>query len=81
MSYRVLRQYTLRFGYVRIKQEKRVCYLYKWRNKKVPLHSAKQQFYVSNGTNYINYANFILIVMTALWSLPPLLYTIVGLMV
>lgn len=81
MSYRVLRQYTLRFGYVRIKQEKRVCYLYKWRNKKVPLHSAKQQFYVSNGTNYINYANFILMVITALWSLPPLLYTIVGLMI
>lgn len=81
MSYRVLRQYTLRFGYVRIKQEKRVCYLYKWRNKKVPLHSAKQQFYVSNGTNYINYANFILMIITALWSLPPLLYTIVGLMV
>lgn len=36
------------------------------RNKKVPLHSAKQQFYVSNGTNYINYANFILMVITAL---------------
>lgn len=81
MSYRVLRQYTLRFGYVRIKQEKRECYQYKWRKKKVPLHSAKQQFYVSNGTNYINYANFILMVITALWSLPPLLYTIVGLMV
>lgn len=58
MSYRVLRQHTLRFGYVRIKQEKRVCYLYKWRNKKVPLHSAKQQFYVSNGTNYIYLAFF-----------------------
>ena len=81
MSYRVLRQHTLRFGYVRIKQEKRERCQYKRRNKKVPLHSAKQQFYVSNGTNYINYANFILIVMTALWSLPPLLYTIVGLMV
>lgn len=81
MNYRVLRQHTLRFGYVRIKQEKRECYQHKQRNKKVPLHSAKQQFYVSNGTNYINYANFILMVITALWSLPPLLYTIVGLMV
>lgn len=81
MNYRVLRQHILRFGYVRIKKEKRECYQYKWRNKKVPLHSAKQQFYVSNGTNYINYANFILMVITALWSLPPLLYTIVGLMV
>lgn len=30
------------------------------------MHSAKQQFYVSNGTNYINYANFILMVITAL---------------
>ncbi len=36
---------------------------------------------MNNGTNYINYANFILMVITALWSLPPLLYTIVGLMV
>ena len=81
MSYRVLRQYTLRFGYVRIKQEKRERCQYKQRNKKVPLHSAKQKFYVSNGTNYINYANFILMIITALWSLPPLLYTIVGLMV
>lgn len=80
MNYRVLRQHTLRFGYVRIK-EKRECYQHKQRNKKVPLHSAKQQFYVSNGTYYINYANFILMVITALWSLPPLLYTIVGLMV
>lgn len=53
MSYRVLRQHTLRFRYVRIKQEKRECYQYKRRNKKVPLHSAKQQFYVSNGTNYL----------------------------
>lgn len=60
MSYRVLRQYTLRFGYVRIKQEKRERYQYKRRNKKVPLHSAKQLFYVCNGTNYINYANFIM---------------------
>ena len=73
MSYRVLRQHTLRFGYVRIKQEKRESYQYKRRNKKVPLHSAKQQFYVSNGTNYINYANFILMVITALYSLPFLL--------
>lgn len=73
MSYRVLRQYTLRFGYVRIKQEKRERYHYKRRNKKVPLHSAKQQFYFSNGTNYINYANFILMVITALCSLPFLL--------
>ena len=53
MSYRVLRQYTLRFGYVRIKQEKRERCQYKQRNKKVPLHSAKQKFYVSNGTNYM----------------------------
>ena len=73
MSYRVLRQYTLRFGYVRIKQEKRERYQYKRRNKKVPLHSAKQLFYVSNGTNYINYANFILMVITALCCLPFLL--------
>ena len=73
MSYRVLRQYTLRFGYVHIKQEKRERYHYSEETKKVPLHSAKQQFYVSNGTNYINYANFILMVITALCSLPFLL--------
>ena len=73
MSYRVLRQYTLRFGYVRIKQEKRERYQYKRRKKKVPSHSTKQKFYVSNGTNYINYANFILMVITALCSLPFLL--------
>ena len=58
MNYRVLRQHILRFGYVRIKKEKRECYQYKWRNKKVPLHSAKQQFYVSKGTNYIYLAFF-----------------------
>lgn len=34
MSYRVLRQHILRFGYVRIKQEKRERYQYKRRNKK-----------------------------------------------
>ena len=73
MSYRVLRQHILRFGYVRIKQEKRERYHYSEETKKVPLHSAKQQFYVSNGTNYINYANFILMVITTLCSLPFLL--------
>ena len=34
MSYGVLRQHTLRFGYVRIKLEKRERYQYKRRNKK-----------------------------------------------
>ena len=34
MSYRVLRQYTLRFGYVRIKQEKRERYHYSEETKK-----------------------------------------------
>ena len=50
MNYRVLRQHILRFGYVRIKKEKRERYQYKRRNKKVPLHSTKQKFYVSNGS-------------------------------
>lgn len=81
MNYRVLRQHTLRFGYVHIKRRNESVINISEETKKVPLHSTKQKFYVSNGTNYINYANFILMVITALWSLPPLLYTIVGLMI